>query len=304
MPSRHPKSDVENVSTVKKIVIVGIGLLAISSASILIKLCSAPALVIATYRLSLAASFFWGLALFRGKKITEHYSRQQFSVAVISGVFLTIHFATWVSSLKLTSVASSVVLVQCSPIFVVFGGYFFLKEKINFKMLPGILLAIAGAVMISVHDLAFSRAQFVGNMLAIGGAVGAAGYILAGRKLRVHLDTVQYVTVVYSIAALFLLLMTVGAGYSLFNYELKTFGLFFAIATVPQVIGHTVFNWSLKYFSATTVSIIILGEPIGASILAVIFLAEGLDAIKILGGIVIILGVLLVLVFEKRKRAD
>lgn len=296
-----PKSAAESVATWKKAVIITIGLLAISAASILIKLCPAPALVIATYRLTFASAFFWIVVFVRKKPIWQDYSRKQLGFASISGLFLTLHFATWVSSLKLTSVASSVVLVQSSPIFVVIGGYFFLKEKINLKMFLGILLTIAGAVVISVHDLAFSQAQFRGNLLAISGAVGAAGYILSGRKLRAQLDTLQYVTVVYSLTALLLLMMTVGAGNSLFDYDLKTFGLFLAIALVPQVIGHTVFNWALKYFSATTVSIIILGEPIGASILAIIFLAEGLDLIKILGGVIIILGVVLVILFEKRS---
>lgn len=304
MQTHAVNSESNSVSTLKKAGLISLGLLAISSASILIKICSAPALVIATYRLTLASIIFWLFALLRRKTIFQHYGRPQFLGVLLAGLFLTLHFATWVSSLKLTSVASSVVLVQSAPIFVALGGVWLLGEKINYKIFAGILLTLAGAVVISVHDLGFGQAQLIGNLLAIGGALGAAGYMLSGRKLRAHLDTLQYVTVAYSITALLLFGVTWLGGYSLFNYDRKTFGLFFAIALVPQVIGHTVFNWALKYFSATTVSIIVLGEPIGASLLAIIFLGENPDGMKIWGGLLIILGVLLVLLFESRRKTE
>ena len=167
-------------------------------------------------------------------------------------------------------------------------------------MIIGTIIAFVGAIIISLHDYAHDSSTLAGNLLAIGGALGAAGYFLAGRKLRAEIDTFPYVTAVYTISALLLLVMAIISGVSLFNYNLKEFLLFFAIAIIPQIIGHTSLNWALKYFSATAVSIIILGEPIGASLLAFFILGESLTLIKIFGGIIIICGVVILLLAEAK----
>ena len=282
--------------------VIVIGLLAISSASIFIKKCAAPPLVIASYRLVLASVFYWGLAGFRKINVPGKFSRSQLKIATISGVFLTIHFVTWISSLKYTSVASSVALVQSAPIFVVLGGILFLREKPTLQVILGVLITIAGGVIISLHDFSFDKSAFWGNLLAVAGAFGAAGYMLAGRKLRESVDLVSYVTLVYSVTAVFLVVITLLNRDSLVGYSPQIYGLLFAIAMVPQVIGHTSFNWALKYLSATTVSIIILGEPVGASILAIFFLSENLSLMTIVGGLIIIAGVVVVILAEARKK--
>ncbi len=168
-------------------------------------------------------------------------------------------------------------------------------------MVIGIIVALSGAIVISASDFQTDQASLVGNILAMSGALAIAGYLLMGRKLRPMMDTMIYVSVVYAAAAVFTFLLVLFSGASLIHYNFQTWLLLAAIALVPQVIGHTSFNWALKYFSAATVSIVTLGEPIIASILALILLGERLTLMKIVGGGVIIAGLCAVLISETRE---
>jgi drug/metabolite transporter (DMT)-like permease len=281
--------------------ILGFGLISISFSSIFIKWCVAPALVIAFYRLFIASIFYFGVTAIKREAGWSKLSGKFRLLALLSGLFLAAHFAFWITSLEHTSVASSVILVQTAPIFVVLGSALFLKEKPSQLMLLGILITIAGTLLISILDFRSEGSSLFGNVLAIGGAIGAAGYLLIGRKLREHLNTTSYVTIVYSIAAFASFFLVVINRQSFSNYDLTTFLLFVAIGMVPQAIGHTSLNWALKYFSATAVSIATLAEPVGATILAVTLLGESLNAMKIVGGIIILSGVAVVLLSEKRS---
>lgn len=283
--------------------VLGMGLIAISFASIFIKLCPAPSLVIAAYRLGIASAFYIVFTRIRYGPIISRIPKSQRLWLLASGSFLTIHFATWITSLKYTSVASSVVLVQSAPVFVAIGSILFLHEKPTKLLLLGIVIAFSGTFLISAHDFSLDRNSLVGNLLAVAGAIGAAGYLLIGRKLRAEIATFHYVTVVYSVAALWLVLFAGLSGGRFTGYESSTYWLFIAIALIPQVIGHTTVNWALKYFSATAVAVIILGEPIGASILALVILKETLSGMKIIGGCIILAGVILALLGESRQRS-
>ena len=285
----------------RAILVLGVGLIAVSFASIFIKLCFAPALVIAAYRLTISSLFYLGFTRIKIGKIWNTFSRSQLKIIFISAVFLTIHFATWISSLKFTSVASSVVLVQSAPIFVACGSFIFLKERPSALMIAGILIALCGTIIISVYDYSQSSTSLTGNFLALGGAIGVAGYFLAGRKLRGEIDTFRYVSAVYSITAIMLLVLAFISGATLYGYNIKVYLLLFAIAIFPQIIGHTSLNWALKYFSATAISIAVLTEPIGASILAVFILGEQLTVVKIFWGIIILSGVLIALIAETKN---
>lgn len=296
MPQSTPKGST--------LAIILMGLLSISFASIFIKLCDAPSMVIATYRLVIASLFYVGFTSVKGGKISRGLSASQVKIMVVSAIFLTIHFSTWITSLKYTSVASSVVIVQSAPIFVALGSFVFLRERPSFLMILGIVIALAGTIVISIHDFSLDQTSLIGNLLALGGAIGAAGYLLAGRSLRAKVDTFRYVTIVYSITAGLLLIFTLLSGAPMTGYAPRIYLLFVAIAFFPQVIGHTSFNWALKYFSATAVSILLLGEPIGASILAVIFLGETLSLVKIIGGFVILGGVVLAIVAESKRSSS
>ncbi|HPI72178.1 MAG TPA: DMT family transporter [bacterium] len=284
-----------------RLLMLAVGLCSISVSSVLIKLCDAPALVIASYRLTLAALFYGFLAFSRTRRPYRGISDAQARWAVFSGLFLSLHFIAWISSLEFTSVASSVVLVQTAPVLVAIGSFLFFQEKGAPLLFAGIVLCLAGSLFISHHDYQAAQSSLLGNALAVLGAFGAAGYLLIGRKLRPVMSTILYVSLVYSAAAAATLMITGLFAYPLWGYPARTVGLFFLIALFPQIIGHTTLNWALKHFSATAVSIMTLAEPIGATILAYLILHESVGWIKIAGGVVILSGIALTLVSENRS---
>lgn len=281
--------------------ILVIGVIALSFASILIKLCDAPAMVIASYRLTFAAFFFIASARLRKRNPFSLFSRRDWLIAGLSSLFLSLHFATWITSLKYTTVAISVVLVSTAPIFVALGSVIFLRERPQKWMIAGIGVTLVGCIiMSSVNFEAIGEHALGGSLLALVGAVGGAGYFLAGRELRSRIDTLTYVVVVYSLTAVQLLLVTLLIQEPVFGYDLTIYVLFILIAFVPQVIGHTTLNWALKRLSATAVSVTALGEPIGATILAFMILGEKITIIQAMGGILILTGVALTLRVETK----
>jgi drug/metabolite transporter (DMT)-like permease len=283
-----------------KIMIMTIGLCAISISSVLIKLAHAPAIIVAAYRLSFAAVFYltWQ-AVVSGNPVTK-LGRKPLCWAIGSGLFLSLHFMAWISSLQYTSVASSVVLVQTAPVMVAIGSYLFLQEKSSWLIIPGIALSLLGSALIGYSDFRGSQGSLAGNLLAMVGAFGAAGYLLFGRKLRNSMNTVQYVALVYTAAALATLVVVLIRRQPVFGYSANTYLLFFLIALFPQVVGHTTLNWALKHFSATSVSIMTLAEPIGASLLAFVVLQEQIGWMKFFSGLVILTGIAVVLWSEKK----
>jgi len=270
-----------------------IGIIAVSTASIFIKLCDAPALIIATYRLTLASLILLPMASYR--KVWKGWSRPELGWLILSGIFLSLHFAFWIGSLKYTSVASSVVLVSTHPIFVGLGAWFFFKEPVGLNLILGIILSVLGSGLISYGDMALSREAFMGDGLALLGAITASGYFLVGRKMRKNQDLLSYVFPVYSTAGVALIILSILFQKSFFGYSPTTYLFMFLLALVPQLIGHTTFNWALKYLPASMVSITILGEPIGSTLLAYFILEEKLTFVKILGGILIFSGILIAL---------
>ena len=270
-----------------------IGISAASSASILIKLCDAPALIISTYRMVFASLMLLPFAYHQ--KVWKDWGRSGIRWLAVSGVFLSLHFAFWISSLKYTSVASSVVLVSTHPVFVGIGSWLFLKEHVGIKLILGIVLSILGSALISLGDMSLAKGALVGDGLALLGAITAAGYFLVGRKMRKGQDLLSYIFPVYSTSAIALVLLALLWENPFFGYSSSNYLLFFLLALIPQLIGHTAFNWALKYIPASLVAITVLGEPVGSTILAFFILGEGLTPWKILGGISIFLGILIAL---------
>ncbi len=274
-----------------------IGIIAISTASIFIKLCDAPVLIIATYRLMLASLMLSPSAYY--KKTWRGWERNTLGWFLLSGLLLSLHFALWITSLKYTSVASSVVLVTTHPIFVGIGGLVFLKERLGLNLILGIVLSVLGSGLISYGDMTLSKEALMGDGFALLGAMAASGYLLVGRKMRKEQDLFSYIFPVYSTAGLILILLSLIFQKPFFGYSSSTYFYLFLLALVPQLIGHTTFNWALKYLPVSMVAITILGEPIGSTILAYLILGEGLTVWKILGGISIFAGILVAL----RKKA-
>jgi drug/metabolite transporter (DMT)-like permease len=284
---------------VRLYIFLPIGIVAISTASIFIKLCDAPVLIIATYRMMLASLILMPFACY--KKTWRRWERNEMGWFLLSGLFLSLHFAFWIASLKYTSVASSVVLVTTHPIFVGIGGWLFLKERIGMNLVLGIALTVLGSGLISYGDMALSKEAFMGDGFALLGAMAASGYLLVGRKMRKDQDLFSYIFPVYSTAGLILILFSLIFQKPFWGYSSSTYLYFFLLALVPQLIGHTTFNWALRYLPASMVAITILGEPIGSTMLAYFILGEGLTIWKITGGISIFAGILIAL--KKRTKS-
>ncbi len=273
--------------------VLSVGIIAISTASIFIKLCDAPALIIATYRLVLASLI---LSPFAGhKKPWRGWERNELGWFSLSGLLLSLHFALWIASLKYTSVASSVVLVTTHPIFVGMGGLLFLKERPGLTLIIGIALSVLGSGLIGYGDMVLSGQALMGDGLALLGAIAASGYLLIGRKMRKEQGLFSYIFPVYSMAGLILILLSLIFQKPFFGYSSSTYFYLFLLALVPQLVGHTTFNWALKYLPASMVAVAILGEPIGSTILAYFILGEGLTIWKVIGGMSILSGILIAL---------
>ncbi|MGQ9777594.1 MAG: DMT family transporter [Thermodesulfobacteriota bacterium] len=270
-----------------------IGIMAISTASIFIKLCEAPALVIAAYRMSLASLILLPLAGY--KRIWRGWNRKEFIWIILSGLFLGLHFTFWIASLKFTSVASSVVLVSTNPLFVGLGGWLFFKESLGLNLMSGILLSIIGSGLISFGDMTLSMEALLGDGLALLGALTASGYLLIGRKMRKEKALLSYIFPVYAVSAILLILLSLSFKNPFFGFPSSTYLYLFLLALIPQLIGHTTFNWALRYLPPSIVAIAILGEPIGSTLLAYFILKEGLSSLKIIGGVLILFGISIVL---------
>lgn len=292
------------------LLVILFGILAVSTASIFIRYAQreAPSLVIAAGRLTMAVIILAPFALIRQRKELAGLRRKDLLSALLSGIFLAIHFAAWISSLEYTSVASSVVLVSTSPLWVALLSPLILKESITKWILAGLSLALVGSAVVGISDVCvwnggeltcppfsdFIRGQaFLGDILALIGAFMGAGYILIGRQLRARISLTSYIFLVYGMAAFVLLSIMLLAGQSLLGYSVNTYLLLLLLAIVPQLLGHSSFNWALGYLSAAYVSITLLGEPVGSTILAYFILQESPGVIKIIGAILILAGILL-----------
>jgi len=269
-----------------------VGVSAVSTASIIIRLSSAPALAISSYRLLFATLILLPLFLLKGgMKELRALSSRGLLVLIGVGVVLAAHFGSWITSLKLTSVASSVILVNVAPIFVALLSHLYLKERTTGRVWIGILTAFIGATIISFGDLGRGEDSLLGDLLAVVGAIMLSLYLLAGRRIRQNLGLLAYVTPVYAVSALTLFLSCISMGVPLAPYSQEEFVIFLALAVVPMIFGHTVYNWALKYVEAPIVAVSLLGEPVGAILLAALFLHEVPGAVVAFGGALTLFGI-------------
>jgi drug/metabolite transporter (DMT)-like permease len=287
-----------------------LAILAVSTASLLIRFAQRelPSLVIAAYRLSLASIITAIITLPRYHKEIQSLNRNQFLLIILSGFFLAIHFAAWITSLELTTVTSSVVLVTTTPIWVSLLSPLILKEKISWRVGTYLGIALLGSVIVTFSkSCAFTNGlpmcnfsatlegegSLLGNALALLGALMAAGYVMSGRNLRKTINLWPYTLLVYSIASVVLLVMCLLFRYPLVGFSIQSLIWLILLAIIPQIFGHTTLNWALGFVPAAFVSITLLGEPVGSSILAWIFLKESPTLIEMAGGSLILIGIIL-----------
>jgi len=266
-----------------------IGVAAVSSAAILIREAAAPALVIASYRLGLAALPTGALVLATGRR--EAYRDGLWVWPILAGAFLAAHFGFWIASLQQTSVITSVVLVTTNPLFVGLASPFVLRERVSAATWAGIGIATVGAGLMAAEDLGEGLGTLVGDLYALLGAVFGAGYLMIGRRARPQMSLVGYVGVVYPAAALLLVASVLVAQEPFTGYSTKTFLMLGLLALVPQLIGHSAISWSLAYVPAALVAVAILGEAVGATILAAIVLQETPSALEMAGALLVLTAV-------------
>jgi drug/metabolite transporter (DMT)-like permease len=263
---------------------LALGVAAVSSAAILISFARAqgvPALSIAALRMAIAALVVAPVALLRCRAEIRDLPVRDVGLGVASGIFLAMHFGFWTSSLDSTSVMSSVVFVSTNPLFVVAASTLLFREKLR-------------------------PATLVGDIMALLGAVSASGYLLVGRRLRTRMSLPLYVGISYVTAASALLCIAGLTGVRLTGYPARGYMWILFLAVGPQLLGHTSYNYALKYVSATFVAVTLLGEPIGATLLAIPLLAQVPSAFRIVGGMFVLAGIFLSARAEagsKRERA-
>ena len=270
-----------------------VGVAAASFGAILVRLAEAPSLVIASYRLLIASLIVAPVGLLTRNAELRALSRSELSWAIVSGVFLSLHFVFWIASLEHTSVASSVFFVSTSPIFVGLTSHFLTRDKLSLTMSAGIAAAVLGGLVIAWNDLSLGGEALWGDLLALVGAVMVGGYFMAGRKLRPKVSLLAYVTVAYSVAALVALALTVLTRHSLSGYSARTWAMLILLAVVPQLIGHSSLNWALRLLPAAAVGVVTLGEPVGSTVLAYFLLREPPSLMTVGGGILILAGIYL-----------
>jgi drug/metabolite transporter (DMT)-like permease len=285
------------------IIVLICGIFAVSTASILIRFAldaGVPALVVAAYRLTFATLILTPLVLRRRTAELRGLTRSDWLWTLASGVFLALHFATWISSLDYTTVTSSVVLVTTGPIWVALASWLIFREKLTRPIVIGLVVAVCGGMLVGLSDSAgwgMSGTQLWGDFLALAGAWFVAGYLLIGRQLRHRMSLLAYIYLVYGMAALMLIGLAVLSGASFTQlptgepYPANAFVWLLLLAILPQLVGHSSYNYALRFLPPTYVAIVALAEPIGSSLLALVVLQEVPPPMTIAGAIVILIGI-------------
>jgi drug/metabolite transporter (DMT)-like permease len=278
---------------------LGLGVIIISSSSILTRYAQADgvsSLSIAAIRLALASIVLSPFAFARSSGEIRALSKRDLLLGIAAGGLLAAHFATWISSLAYTSVASSTALVTTNPIWIAAVSVVLFHERIRGGLIAAIGFALCGSVLIFLADGGSASAQPnapLGNTLALIGSLAVSGYLLIGRALRRRLSLLAYVWLVYTSAAVALVVVALVAQEPLWGFSPAAWAFLLALALGPQLMGHTVFNWALKQVSATFIALAILGEPIGSAILALMLFDEGFSRLQIAGFVLLLGGIYL-----------
>lgn len=267
-----------------------IGIIAISFSSIFVRWSEAPASIIAMYRLlmtnALMLPFLWNY-----RREIARIRLVDWFRTTISGIALGLHFIFWMDSLRFTTVASSTAILTLEPIFVLLGAFLLYGQRTSRGALIAMSVAIVGAICIGWGDFKFSGDALKGDLFSLVGTIAVALHMLLGKSLREHMSAFVYSFFVFLFAGLVLAITNIYTGATFKAYPAKEWGIFLLLAIVPTVFGHYVFNWLLKYMNASSLSMTVLGEPLGATILAYFLLGETITLIQLLAGCLLLIGV-------------
>jgi drug/metabolite transporter (DMT)-like permease len=278
---------------------MALGIVAVSFGAIFVRFASdASPLAISAWRLSIAAIILIPIAWMRK---TRSLTPKMTLWCLASGAALALHFILWISSLSYTSVASSVLFVSTHPLFVGLGSYLLLRERPTCSLLIGASVALLGGTLIGFGDLQLAGTAVRGDLLAVGGGLMAAIYFMIGRHVRQTVTATEYAAVTYGTAAILVLAICGFTRTPVFGFSGATFGYLLLLGLIPQLLGHSTFNWVLKHLPASHVSILILGEPIGSGILALLFFREIPNGLNLVGATLILGGIYLSLRNKERS---
>ena len=284
--------------------VLALAVLAASFSSIFIRFAQteASSLVISAYRMAIATLLLSPLLLFRYRGEVRALSRSDSRLSLVAGIFLAVHFGTWITSLEYTSVASSVVLVQTTPLMVAAFSPLLLGESIGRTLWIGLLIAIMGSLIVGISDACGAErclplseilqgTAILGDLLALAGAAAGAGYVIAGRRVRKSVSLVPYIGIAYGAAATVLIIASIFEGAPLFGFEPSTYLWLLLLAIFPQLVAHTSYNWALGYVAAAVVSLVLLAEPVASGVLALLILDETPTILRLFGGVLILVGI-------------
>jgi drug/metabolite transporter (DMT)-like permease len=284
-----------------------IAVFAVSWASIFIRWCGdTPALVISFYRMFWSAFILLGYQLIV-KPRALHFNRlvtKNLKLYVLAGILLAFHFGSWIASIQLTKISHSLVLESTHPVFALLLSPLILKERGSWFAIFAAILTFMGVMIIAGQDLLALNGKFLGDALALAGALFVTLYMLIARHQREKVELIPYLIVVYSTAAVTLLVLAILAGHNLFNYSLQVHGIMILLAIIPTGIGHSLINWAARKIPVYKVNFSILGEPIIASILAYFFFSEIPYGFFYLGAGFILMGIFMALMEQSGKQHE
>jgi drug/metabolite transporter (DMT)-like permease len=277
--------------------VLAVGVVAVSTSSILVRYAQAETvtpLAIAALRLLFAALLLTPFAAIGKREELARLTRRDLLLGVLAGLLLAVHFASWITSLYYTSIASSVALATTNPLWIAVASWLIFDERPGWRLLVGIGAALLGTLCIfATGPGAASHAPnpLLGNALALGSAVAISGYLLIGRRLRARLSLLPYVWVVYGSAALALVAAGMASGQPLAGLSGMTYFLILLMALGPQLLGHTAFNWALQRLAPAVIALAILGEPVGSALLAWLLFGEILSPLQLTGFALVLAGI-------------
>lgn len=297
-----------NEGLTKSYLVLVLGIIAVSLSAIIIRLAqseSIPSMLIAAGRLTIASLLLAPFALRKHKAEIQSLTRSDMILVVGAGLFLALHFILWIPSLEYTSVLISVVLITTTPLWSVLLEAIFLKSRVGKLVLVGLLTAIAGGVLISLpqegQGIEFGSNPTLGILLSLGGAIAVSVYMVIGRKMRSRVAVLPYIWMVYSCAAVFALIVVAAMGIPLLGYSMTGYLLVLALAIVPQLIGHSAFNYVLQNLSATYVGIATQLEPAVTGIIAYFLFHEIPTQSQLIGSLTILTGVIIASIGQARS---
>lgn len=278
-----------------------LGVLALSTSAIFVKLSSAPAPITAFYRMFFSFLLLLPFLLLIPNALADlrKVTGKQWVWGLLSGAFIAVHYLLWFESLRFTSVASSTVLVTLQPLFAFIGGYMIYGERLRKMAISGGVLSVVGSIIIGWGDMQIGQAALFGDILALLGAAAITAYFLIAQNVRKNISLISFGIIVYSTSSFLLLAYCLIVQVPLTGYPSSDWMCFLGLAIIPTLMGQTIFNWLIKWLNTSTISMSILGEPVGTCILAYFIWGEMITRQQVIGSCVIFIGIYLFLRFNK-----